>query len=43
VEQQRNLSRPAELEAALQRGNGAAEVALIELEGAEAKRGKISL
>jgi hypothetical protein len=34
-EQPGNLSRPAELEAALQRGHGAGAVALIELEGAE--------
>jgi hypothetical protein len=40
VEQQGNLSRPAEIEASLQRGNGAGEVALIEHEGAEAEEGE---
>ena len=40
VEQQGHLSRPAEIEAALQRGHGAGEVALIELEGAEAEEGR---
>ena len=38
-EQKGNLSRPAEIEAALQRGHGAGKVALIELEGAEAEEG----
>ena len=40
VEQPGHLSRPAEIEAALQRGHGAGEVALIELEGAEAEEGE---
>ena len=40
MEQQGHLSGPAELEAALQRGHGAGEVALIELEGAEAEEGE---
>jgi len=39
LDEQRHLSRPAELEAALQRSHGTGEVALIELEGAEAEEG----
>jgi hypothetical protein len=40
VELQGHLSRPAEIEAAFQRGHGAGEVALIEREGAEAEEGE---
>ena len=39
VEQQGHLSRPAEIEAAFQRGHGAREVALIEPKGSEAEEG----
>ena len=40
VEQQGNLSGSAEIEAALQRGQGAGKIALIELEGTEAQEGE---
>ena len=40
MEQPGNLSRSAEIEAALQRSQGAGKVALIELEGTEAQEGE---